>query len=652
MSSAQNTLVNQNVIIEFLNQEIQRCENLLNLSINDIEIKEIEHEINIMHKQLSNINVNNRNIKSTNNLTEIILNKQNEKLKKYKKFIDSTSIYGIICGPTQLGKTDAVREMIELCLYNNTPVIISSDNKTDQQNQLFHRIKNDLTGIDDTLIQVSDKNFEKCITKNIKNNKPFVIFCLDNSSQIEKIISVLASVNTRFNQALLKFKKFMIIHDEADVIQKDHDITTPNDNQAKSHQKWIELSNLFNHIIGAIDLKRVFVSATPENCCALYGVDTAHVIILEIPGSYIGYKNIEYNIFENDLEIKHILENQINRIHNDNTNKTGEIILYCVERNTDKGDHNQNDVLLTLSKTFTRITIHTYNSNGIIVYTTNQKLKELLNNISINTVTKTGKLKLKKYKSIILENEFIKINKEIQIRHFYTLCKKAKERIVITVGKDLINRGISYVSEDNLDPLCATTMIYRPGASMHAVGDNQTIGRITGLARPDLKRRLFTSSKIINTYKSYNKNQKDFLKEIIKNESKLTNEIFSTFEFKHKLKKNLDRPILAINKLNYITENVIGKIDGVKINSLKKWLEKEPTLLVSKMITVLYNIQIEINILDFKNKVEYTGSQFEFQHNIDNGLGISCTYGKLWIAKDNYNKIIMNPKIREFINNM
>ena len=47
----------------------------------------------------------------------------------------------------------------------------------------------------------------------------------------------------------------------------------------------------------------------------------------------------------------------------------------------------------------------------------------------------------------------------------------------------------------------------------------QTIGRITGTARPDLQRRLYASKSVIENYINYNENQKQYLKEIVKNDN-------------------------------------------------------------------------------------------------------------------------------------
>jgi len=95
---------------------------------------------------LGNDQTQDKNSESIVNFAENILNKKNETLVKIKKFIESKSLNCLIYAPTQVGKTAATREFIECCLERNAPVIVSTDNKTDQQEQMYERIKNDLMG--------------------------------------------------------------------------------------------------------------------------------------------------------------------------------------------------------------------------------------------------------------------------------------------------------------------------------------------------------------------------------------------------------------------------------------------------------------------------------------------------------------------------
>lgn len=78
-------------------------------------------------------------------------------------------------------------------------------------------------------------------------------------------------------------------------------------------------------------------------------------------------------------------------------------------------------------------------------------------------------------------------------------------KAVITIGKDLINRGISFVSS-HVKPLCATRMILSCGGKMPATTLNQTIGRILGNALPGVPRYLYSNEDVYNSYVAYNKN--------------------------------------------------------------------------------------------------------------------------------------------------
>ena len=632
----------------------------INLSNADNEKVKLffEKKINEIHKKISDLNINNRNKKNIIKFTNDILDKLNEKQKKFISYIESNSVYGIITTPTQVGKTDATREMIETCLQNNIPVILSSDNKSDQQDQLYNRIKNNLTGIDNILIKVSDRNYSTKIEECINQNKTFVLFCLDNASQIKKITQNIASCAMLDKNNFKKYNKIMIIHDEGDVIQKDSDVTIVNNNQTKSHQNWIKLCDLINKEIN-IDLKRVFITATPENCCALYNIETAHVMELEIPNNYQGYKNINYNILNNDLDIIKILKSQINRIkQNVNNNKTREVILYCIEKNIKIGKDNQNSVLQSLSITneIKNVTIHTYNGTGMLIHTNNKNLKKLLKKIKIKT-SQDKIITCESHELNINDNIYIQIDKKIPIRKFYSLCKEANEHIIITIGKDLINRGISYVSEkkeDDLYSLCATTLICNPGIKANVVYMMQLIGRITGLARPDLQRFLFAPKKIISDYINFNKNQTNFLKIIRENNSEITKNLWLNHTHENKLNNNIDRPKLNI-PMNYkkeITEEIEGKIEGVKLKSLNKWLKSKNLDNIAKMVKFLYTCLEEISFKKFKNGINYNGVDLE------SCLRSGCKgskNGHLWQYKTKNNKIgniKMNPKIREYIDNL
>jgi hypothetical protein len=474
----------------------------------------------------ANINVKNRNNDKTEKHAEKILNKKNEKRTNYVKFLESKSVNGLIWAPTQVGKSAATRVFIETCFRYNTPVIVSTDNKTDQQEQLYNRIEAELMGASVELLKVTDKTFEKDLRKCIEEgNKRFVIFCLDNSSQIEKVIIQLTSNYVRYEQ-MADIKRIAIIHDEADTVAKDQDTENIKNGQAQSHKKWLELKNVINNRMGKLDLKRIFVTATPENVVLLYQVECPDVMRLEIPTTYTGYDKIAHIEMEDDLQINKHLLSEVERIKESGTY---EAMLYCIDRKIIDG----HEVLLRNLSNQLDCVVNTYNGDGICTY------------IKKNLRVKFEK-KLNKY-----DIEFQKVGryykmKNMTIRKFYTIIKSIGENCIVTIGKDLICRGISYVGEDVEDPITATTMFYKPGKTMNVVGMCQTIGRITGCAMPSLNRRLYCPKDVYENYMKYNRDQETYIKNIEKSEGLTTTVVVDSSEFEYT--RPIDRPKLNLNK--------------------------------------------------------------------------------------------------------
>lgn len=460
------------------------------------------------------------------------------KKNNYQTFLDSDSTNGILYAPTQVGKSMGAYNIIRKCLEMNTPVIVSTDNKLDQCEQLMERIKANLIDTNIPIITVSgskfSKNFEKCI-----NNNPnrFIIFCLNNASQIKKLSDAMKLAT--FSPAGKKLRKIAIIHDEADTITKDKNINAVCTGQAESHKKWIELVELFGDYM-MLSVKRFFITATPENVCMLYNVENADVLTVDIPENYVGYKDIQYTSFEELMELNDIISHEVARINNA---KTNEVILYCVERNVASG-HQQ--VMLNIARSI-KCSVNTYNGTGITCIFNTPEKSEAFKQLLI-------KRKIKYSIDDTPENRPVITTKELPIRRFYSMCKKIGENCIITIGKDLITRGISYVGEDERDPLTATTMIYKPGTSMHAVGICQTIGRITGCAMPNLQRRLYAPDSVIKAYNCYCENQESYINQIKSGEKTLnTKDIISNMLFAD-IGRNIDRPKLGL-KMNYASSS-------------------------------------------------------------------------------------------------
>ena len=598
---------------------------------------------------------NKKNVKTfTENLinqSEIIFQENDKNIKNFtENLINENGIplaKGMIVAPTQSGKTNETAEVIKTCALNKVSVIVSCDNKTDQMEQIYERISKKLLGDntnDIVLVKVSDKNFEKKIEKD--NDKVFVIFCLDNSSQVDKIMRMFCSWAIK---KIRKTEKIMIIHDEGDVIQKDNNVETKTEGQSKVHQKWIELCNLL--INYGLKTSRTFITATPENCWYLYkDIYCKNITELQRVSGYKGWRDIRYNEIESEMDVLDILQRECERIKNNTLNETGEVILYSVERNVEKGETNQNQIFDKLSSEMKNVTINLYNSKGITLNTQNEELKRMLKSEEIKKIT-------------IKKNGAIQLSKDFPIRRFYNLCKQAGEKVVITIGKDLINRGISYVSEGE-NPLAATTMIYIPGQTIHAVGLDQAIGRITGKARPDLQRILYTPKRVIEEYKNYNMNQEEKLREIKINPEKTTYELFGEeYDGTYKINK-LDRDVLKIKvKAQPDDENneynSDDKIDGVSLETLRRWIQEwkrnERSLIIVQLLMYVYenrstNITHEMLFEEKYSKI-HSGDWDSFQANIRNGSSERTQNGKLWISLNNNIKINPNivSKIEEFL---
>lgn len=593
-----------------------------------------EEEIELIGRMMADKNVSNRNNRKTEEFANKILVKENSKKNTYINILHSKSVNGLIYAPTQVGKSAATREFIETCFQHNTPVIVSTDNKTDQQEQLYHRIERDLSGADVRMMKVTDRTFDIDLKNCIENNiKRFVIFCLDNASQIDKLIEQLCAKYTRYNQ-MKNIKKIAIIHDEADTVAKDQDTENISIKQASSHRKWLELRELINNNMGGIDLKRIFVTATPENCVMLYDIECPDVMELEVPVTYTGYEKIQHIAMNDDLQVTKLLRKEVQRIKGDETH---EAILYCIDRKIVEG---HDKILNDLAETM-KCVVNTYNGNGITVYMRTKRL-------------------VKKFERCLEENDIVYTKdgkyfqmKHVTIRKFYSMVKKIGEKCVITIGKDLICRGISYVGEDEIKPITATVMFYKPGVSMHAVGITQTIGRITGCAMPELPRKLYAPQDVYDTYIRYNKNQEKYISEMKNAGEKKTKKVIEELVFE-KFRRNVDRAKLNL-KMKMIEDihehiDTESHIDGVELRKLREWMKAENNTVVSRMVKYLYNLSGETTTEEFKDGMGYDRSMKEFKDNIDGGRSEKAGYGKLWINKDG--NVKLNEKIRNYIDTL
>ena len=586
-------------------------------------------EITQLELELSNHNVMERQKITLAQFSNNVIHSQHHHQRKYTSILTSNVKFALIYGPTQLGKTEATLQFVKISLNNNLITIISNDNKTDQQEQMFQRFKMGLANTNSDILKVSDKNFQKKFENCLLLSHRIVIFVLDNSIQLIKLTNIL-----KINSEKLSLK-ISAVHDEGDSLTRHCNVNQLVEKQADSHKQWILMSQFLES--QNIDFKRVFVTATPEAVVKLYDVQI--IVELEKPQNYVGYKNIGYWPIQEE-NLLDILELEINRRL---TKQENGIILVCTEK---KISHGQDPIFLDYSNNFPAALISTYNGKNGITVRPVTILANGFQNILNNFVTRYNFDKNNKKIKYTQENTIYTI-KNMAIRDFYQICKESNHIAIVTIGMDLMSRGISFVSaKKEHDALAATTLIYCPGQKMHAVGLCQTIGRICGTARPDLQRRLYSSESVISNYKAFNKNQKQYLKALRESDGIVSKIIMNQIVLNNKLTRPIDRPALKL-KFEYREEEIEGEIDRVKLNKLRKWLNSDT--LVGKMIRFLYDAHGEISFEKLMEDIEYEGTEQQFRDNICGGISIGAQYGHLWITSGE--NIKLNPKIRTFMDN-
>jgi hypothetical protein len=262
-------------------------------------------------------------------------------------------------------------------------------------------------------------------------------------------------------------------------------------------------------------IKRVFVSATPENVIYLH--KPKYIWELPVPENYVSSNKIHFTE-QNDFDTHSIL--RIIKREVTLRREEGGIILYCVERNKDESDseekslNSQINVFMSTLKGMKSTgldAVTVYNSDGIKVALRLKRLKTLfVNKLEDQSI---------RYEE---HSEYIQIKKnEMAICEFYGLLQDTGCKVVLTIGKDLISRGISFVSNKTENPLTATTMIYKPGSQLSQVALCQAIGRLNGTAQPSLTRRLYTTDDVYSNYITFCKNQREILVAIRNNGNKV-----------------------------------------------------------------------------------------------------------------------------------
>jgi len=367
----------------------------------------------------------------------------------------------LITSKTQIGKTQAILDTIKIIKHHCICVIVS-DNRKDQMEQMKQRSEE--AGLNVVTLNSIKLSRINLFFKTIKNaSGKIVILVLNNSKQsvkLDKIIKLTLKINK-------SIKSYYLFHDEGDTINKIDNVSEVIENSPVSHSSWIMHLNSVSKL-KLINYKRIFVSATPENCYLLYDIKIKNTLVIQDPKNY----RIISAYSEWDGANFDFLEKEVKRI---NENKTKEAILYCSE------SKNENQHILAKE-------IYNKFDCPIIIY----------NGINIKVLGKD-----KQFESISSCFADVETN---------------YEGAVIVIGHRLMDRGVSFVSSKKGEyPLTATILFYTGSSSAYSTGINQRLGRITGTSRPDIcRRKVYCPEKIMEAYRNYFINQNRILLKISK----------------------------------------------------------------------------------------------------------------------------------------
>jgi hypothetical protein len=232
-----------------------------------------------------------------------------------------------------------------------------------------------------------------------------------------------------------------------------------------------------------------------------------------------------------------ILDEEENVMYKENTEK--EVFLYCKVRTTTE----QKQFAGALSDKKKNCIVIVYNYEGILVY--GYPPAYTLENSSYADVNKNIRIMKSGFASIAATLKAIGSEK-------YFL------KPIVVVGYDLMNRGISFVEEEELEsriskpskPWTANIIFLSTGLEHHVVGLVQRLGRIFGNSRADLFRRAYSSDEVYRDCGAYYQNYGLVLEESNRNAfpQKTFNELMTVTRGTQRIGRAIDRP--AMKKAN------------------------------------------------------------------------------------------------------
>ena len=486
----------------------------------------------------------------------------------------------IITAPTQIGKTGTLISIIKNNPIPFTVSVVSCDNRSDQLKQLSSRMLR--AGVINLML--SDVKMTKSgrigkvsleeILYHYEETSSITFVLLNNTAQCSKLNLIMKHLMGLDTFIVVKYQ---VIHDEADLIHKaDEDSVIVPEKVPKVHNDWIDHFNYIKIVKSLRYVKRIWISATPENCSLIKDVKARDVFVL--PRDYTKYR-AQNKFFEWSTGDNTALVREVERIKRLGSK---EVILYCTEH-LNVAQKEKSLELLSVAN----CPVVAYNGTGNTVFRPRCK-QEHTKNVPISTIL-------------------------AELEENYT-------GPVIVVGFALMSRGISFVSSTICEkPLSATVMFYEGSNTTHAVNIAQRIGRITGNSRFDIKfRRLYCSAAIHDCYRKYMENQTAIYLTLAKpeNEHRLVADIFQEgIPDMVELGRALDRKELKKANTSYTTgasprktDSSVGSCDDDedKMKRLvRSWMKPGAKSDISKIFRAIYaSPGSKMLSVDVKNMVE------------------------------------------------
>jgi hypothetical protein len=91
----------------------------------------------------------------------------------------------------------------------------------------------------------------------------------------------------------------------------------------------------------------------------------------------------------------------------------------------------------------------------------------------------------------------------------------------------------------------------------------------------------------------------------------------------------------------------IKKIDGVDLNKLRDWFRDDCQLVIAKILKFLYRQSNPVSSEEISDGIRYDGKNII--NNIQTARSIKSKNGMMWNSKNNDTEIILNPKIRKYL---